>query len=1385
MSSRRIMKALALVTAACALMGTGAIASAQQPDAAKQGTTQSAQGGQQAKDQGSAKQKQTPNDGQTAANTAQQQDDAANQAPANVNGQTDQGDQTGQNGVAPQDDPPANPVPCTPKDDTNDWGFNWSLDASCTLHITGLGRFARTLGIGKDWAGENGNFNVNDTVVKISVDTMEASHLPEGEVIVGSQLFANMPNLTSIEGLNKLDFSHTGAMDYMFYNDPKLKSVDLTGVDTHKVTDMHSMFAGPETKKIDENGHQTEKTDYALSSVTFGPDFDTSSVTDMSWMFENCENLTTLDLSMFDTHNVTTMKSMFDTDNVDNGTDNPAMHYYAFKGKLRSIKFGQKFDTSKVTDMSQMFSSDNQLESLDVSHFNTGNVTTMASMFSNLAKPTVIDVSGFDTSKCTNMAFMFNGDLNVLKLDVGGFDMSHVTTTECMFQSCQSVTSLAVSEFDTANDTSMQYMFFGCKALTTLNVSGFNTAKCTSMKRMFAGDENLIALDVSHFNTSLVHNMEGMFVNCLQVTNLNVSGFDTGNAIEMASMFAYDWHVAELDVSHFNTSKVGTVADKDKTCNSTWDGSYNTDGSPAYQYTCNTTMEEMFTNCYKVTHINAGAFDTSNVTGMKDMFSRDDSMESLNLGSFDTSKVTDMDNMFSQINIGLKVIVLSQDMRVPAGTTHKNMFLGLDYVPDWVQVDPPGIATESWPWGQMVGGAGLAPDFPTSGNAQRTGPTTYVHDGWVALKFEPNNPANGGNSSSMAGVTGTMDVYAAKPGATLDEMPVNHYTIAGRRFVHWNTKDNDSGSTYKVGDSYTVPSSTDKNTTISFYAHWFTLPAQPLVTKVEQVGHAVNGSIPTDGSAKVNVTVKYTAPEATNTAATLKIYAKPGRNSFLTEADVLKFPIISKTGADIPSGTAGDEVTNTFSVKASDIKFLDNYPDFNWTFTVIENLTGVDGEQSDWKAYYGAGSHLDFAPPVIKADAECYRVTGKSTDAMTGLLADNKTGLTAPTASDGWDTSVSGEPAAPAFPHHEKAGNSMTFMWPDEPGSEPATASSDPLNGKWSVHVDDITQLTEPVGIVSTDSLGNQSYPTTVQLVFTPVIDKVTSPTTVKGELPAGSMVKVKLSHLAPVGDSWTKLDLGFRPLRNSLPDNRSDLTNMGTTFISFSRGLCSASTDVGCADTTVAETGDEATAVVDVPVDASHPFTQYPSLEWTIEARAEVGAQSSGVAKMHQLLDMEPPSIAPTKNTFNTNEKVTGQLWNSTRTDNEAPAWTVDHDSAPVNPARGPELAAKLKVTWPDGTTANSDDDPGVVSVDGNGGFSLTVPDGMKAGTAELYATDTKGNESYRGSVELKLPYVMLGKLPFTGSDSARTRLVLGAITLAILVTGAVVSRRRLRRRL
>ena len=101
-----------------------------------------------------------------------------------------------------------------------------------------------------------------------------------------------------------------------------------------------------------------------------------------------------------------------------------------------------KYDTSNVTNMSDMFRNCSGLTSLDLSSFDTSNVTNMSDMFRNCSGLTSLDLSSFDTSKVTNMSYMFNHCYNLTSLDVSNFDTTNVTRMNYMFRDCTKLTHI-------------------------------------------------------------------------------------------------------------------------------------------------------------------------------------------------------------------------------------------------------------------------------------------------------------------------------------------------------------------------------------------------------------------------------------------------------------------------------------------------------------------------------------------------------------------------------------------------------------------------------------------------------------------------------------------------------------------------------------------------------------------------------------------------------------------------------------------------------------------------------------------------------------------------------------------------------------------------------
>ena len=197
---------------------------------------------------------------------------------------------------------------------------------------------------------------------------------------------------------------------------------------------------------------------------------------DMAFMFYRCSDLTSLNVTGFDTSAVTSMESMF------NGCSN-----------LTSLDL-TGFNTSTVTNMDSMFNSCQKLASLDLSSFNTSAVTTMNSMFYQCSGLTSLDLTGFDTSAVTNMASMFTGCSKLTSLNLSSFDTSSVMNMDSMFNGCLKLTSLDLSSFNTSVVTSMETMFNGCSSLTSLNLSSFDTSMVTSLWLLFDDCKSLTSL---------------------------------------------------------------------------------------------------------------------------------------------------------------------------------------------------------------------------------------------------------------------------------------------------------------------------------------------------------------------------------------------------------------------------------------------------------------------------------------------------------------------------------------------------------------------------------------------------------------------------------------------------------------------------------------------------------------------------------------------------------------------------------------------------------------------------------------------------------------------------------------------------------------------------
>ena len=258
------------------------------------------------------------------------------------------------------------------------------------------------------------------------------------------------------------------------------KTSERLNIDDVKATDGVTKIDNGATDKsiyawADSNGNGYWWTDAMIAHL---PD-------DCSKLFYQCTKLRSLDLTGYNTSNVTNMS-------------------YMFGGCVKISYLGlSDFDTVNVTDMSYMFDGMKNILRWDfLNNFDTSNVTNMSYMFAN-GNYREVDLSNFDTSKVTNMSYMFFNSTNshFVTVDLSDFNTSNVKNMKGMFEFCSWLETINLSGLDTSNVTDMSEMFFNIVNLTTIYVSDFNTAKAYSNK-MFYGDTNLVGGNGTRYNSS-------------------------------------------------------------------------------------------------------------------------------------------------------------------------------------------------------------------------------------------------------------------------------------------------------------------------------------------------------------------------------------------------------------------------------------------------------------------------------------------------------------------------------------------------------------------------------------------------------------------------------------------------------------------------------------------------------------------------------------------------------------------------------------------------------------------------------------------------------------------------------------------------------------------
>ena len=186
-------------------------------------------------------------------------------------------------------------------------------------------------------------------------------------------------------------------------------------------------------------------------STSYKISIDTSNTKHFEEMFKGCSSLTTTGFQPF----------------INKLNTEQAQNMCAMFGSTKSITYIDlsNFDTSNVTDMSWMFENDSSLINIIFgSDFKTSNVQGtkenqgFAGMFQNCTALTALDLFSFDTSNVASMWYMFSGCSNLQKIYVSdkfvttGLDSSKIpNSVKNLFRGCTKLVGGAGTKYSSAN----------------------------------------------------------------------------------------------------------------------------------------------------------------------------------------------------------------------------------------------------------------------------------------------------------------------------------------------------------------------------------------------------------------------------------------------------------------------------------------------------------------------------------------------------------------------------------------------------------------------------------------------------------------------------------------------------------------------------------------------------------------------------------------------------------------------------------------------------------------------------------------------------------------------------------------------------------------------
>ena len=438
-----------------------------------------------------------------------------------------------------------------------------------------------------------------------------------------NHLFYNCYNLEQVifpkneKAINIEDFSN------MFSNAIILTSIDLSYFNLGNARNMQYMFQNC----------------YYLKTIIFSTEEKATNIQLLSNMFENCRNITSLNLSFFSFLKVTNMNDMFKS-----------------CSNIRSIIFPNNEKSTTIQYMKSMFYGCNKISSIDLSgltfintkdlsNFFNGcynleniifpqnekaeNIEQFDYMFNNCSKLSSIDLSNISLKNAKKMKFFLSDCINLKNINfpIDG-KANKVEEYTGMFYNCINLVSIDMSNFSFVNTKSLSFMFFNCINLEQIILPKDEIAtNIEDLYFTFAVCFKLKYIDLSSISLKKVKRLQYTFFSCLNLESIIFGDDDEeiNNIEQISYCFANCYNLKEINLSKFNLEKINDLSYLFYSC-------YNLESLTLPYIKANNVeyFTYMFFNCSKLKNIDLTNISLSNAINLDYMFENSVNLLSIN-----------------------------------------------------------------------------------------------------------------------------------------------------------------------------------------------------------------------------------------------------------------------------------------------------------------------------------------------------------------------------------------------------------------------------------------------------------------------------------------------------------------------------------------------------------------------------------------------------------------------------------------------------------------------------------------------------------------------------------------------------------------------------------